>query len=241
MTGSKRVLLLVGSPRGKKSTSTNLGTYLLSGLQEKGLEALQTLWIGHVLRSQDKTQQMLKSVDEADIIILAAPLYDDCEPYIVIKAMELIAAQQKELGKTGKTRANKTFSVIENCAFPELHHHVTVLQIYRKFANDVGFHWGGSLAISAGEALQGRYGKSLEDVGSMAKKVKAALDRMADSLSEGSEGSPPVNEIMSVIPSFFYHGPLSFLGSIFNVINKRMWASQAKKKGENVNARPYVE
>ncbi len=181
---------------------------------------------------------MLKAVDEADIIILAAPLYDDCEPYIVIKAMELIEAHQKELAKTDNKDPGKTFSVIVNCAFPELHHNVTVLQIYRKFASDIGYHWGGSLAISAGEALQGRYGKSLDDVGSMAKKVKAALDRMADSLSDGS---PPADEIMSVIPSFFYHGFFSFLGSLFNAINNRRWASQAKKRGEDVNARPYVE
>jgi hypothetical protein len=180
---------------------------------------------------------MLKTVDEADVIILAAPLYDDCEPYIVIKAMELLAAHQRERAKTSEKGTGKTFSVIVNCAFPELHHNVMVLQIYRKFASDVGYHWGGSLAISAGEALQGRYGKSLDEVGSMAKKVKAALDRMADSLLEGS----PVDEIMSIIPSFFYHGPLSFFGSLFNMMNRRMWASQAKKKGGDVNARPYVE
>lgn len=238
MTGSKRVLLLVGSPRGKKSSSTNLGAYLLTALQKKGLKTLQTQWIGHALRSQDKIQQMLEAIDEADIIILAAPLYDDCEPYIVIKTMELIAAHMKEQPEINKKSNGKIFSVIVNCAFPELHHNVTVLQIYRKFASDVGFHWGGSLAISAGEALQGRYGKSLDDVGSMAKKVKASLDRMADSFSEGSS---PADEIMSVIPSFFYHGPLSFLGSLFNWINKRMWASQAKKRGEDVSARPYVE
>ena len=238
MTGSKRVLLLVGSPRGKKSSSTNLGTYLLTALQKKGLKTLQTQWIGHALRSQDKIQQMLEAIDEADIIILAAPLYDDCEPYIVIKIMELIVARQKELAKTSKESTGKIFSVIVNCAFPELHHNVAALQIYRKFASDVGFHWGGSLAISAGEALQGKEGKSLDDVGSMAKKVKGVLDRMADSFSEGS---PPADEIMSIIPSFFYHGPLSFLGSLFNGINNRMWASRAKKKGEDVSARPYVE
>ncbi|MCK4557738.1 MAG: NAD(P)H-dependent oxidoreductase, partial [Candidatus Aminicenantes bacterium] len=89
MTGAKRVLLLVGSPRGKRSTSTVVGSYLLNLLTENGLESLKSLWIGPVLKSQEKTEQMLKAVDEADIIVLVAPLYDDCQPYIVIKAMEL--------------------------------------------------------------------------------------------------------------------------------------------------------
>ena len=238
MTGAKRVLLLVGSPRGKRSTSTVVGSYLLNLLTENGLESLKSLWIGPVLKSQEKTEQMLKAVDEADIIVLAAPLYDDCQPYIVIKAMELIAHRQRELTQKQKISNDKLLSVIVNCAFPEEHHNETVIRIYRKFAEDVGFLWGGSLAIRAGEALQGRAGKTLDNAGSMGKKVKKALVRMADSLSQGS---PSVDQTLSVIPESFYRGPFSFVGSFFIWLNNLGWASRAKKQGGNVNARPYVK
>lgn len=238
MNRAKRVLLLVGSPRGKRSTSTAVGTYLLKLLNSKGLESLDTLWISSAVQTREKIAQMLEAVESADIIVLAAPLYDDCEPYIVIKAMELVAAQRKgaEMMRTGGD--DKLFSVIVNCAFPEEHHIETVIRIYRKFAEDVGFIWGGSLSIRAGEALQGRIGKTLEDVGSMAKRVKQAINRMSESLSGDL---PAVDETMSVIPKSFTRGPLSLLGSLMIWLNNSGWARQAKKRGEDVNARPYVQ
>lgn len=238
MTGPQRVLLLVGSPRGKRSTSTAVGSYLMDLMKQKELESLTPLWIGPMLRNPEKISQLLEAVDAADIIVLAAPLYDDCQPYIVIKAMEIIAVHQRELAKTQKKSDGKLFSVIVNCAFPEEHHTQTVIRIYRKFAEDVGFHWGGSLSIRAGEALRGREGKTLDDVGSMSKKVKEALVRMADSLAKGS---PSTEETMSVIPESFSRGFFSFLGPIFLWFNNRMWAKLAKKKGEDVSARPYVQ
>ncbi len=238
MNRAKRVLLLVGSPRGKRSTSTSAGTYLLDLLKNKGLESLDSIWISSAIRAQEKITQMLEAVESADIIVLAAPLYDDCEPYIVIKAMELIAAQKEGAVESQRDCDSKIFSVIVNCAFPEKHHTETVIRIYRKFAEDVGFIWGGSLSIRAGEALQGRTGKTFADLGSMAKKVKQALDRLSESLLSDSPG---MDETMSVIPESFSRGPLSFVGSFFIWLNNRGWAREAKKRGEDVNARPYVQ
>jgi hypothetical protein len=214
MTGPLRVLLLVGSPRGRRSTSTAVGSYLMNLMKQEGLELLTPLWIGPILKTQEKVSQLLEAVDAADIIVLAAPLYDDCQPYIVIKAMELIASHQKELAKAQKKSDGKLFSVIVNCAFPEEHHTQTVIRIYRKFAEDVGFRWGGSLAIRAGETLRGREGKTLDDA---------------------------ADETMSVIPESFSRGFFSFLGSFFIWLSNRMWAKQAKKKGEDVSARPYAQ
>ncbi len=237
MTSSKRVLLLVGSPRGKRSTSTVVGAYLVDLLKKQGLESLATQWIGPVLRSQEKIKQMLEAVNATDIIVLAAPLYDDCQPYIAIKAMELLSAHEKNLPKVPDEASNKLFSVIVNCAFPEEHHPQTVIRIYRKFAEDVGFSWGGSLAIRAGEALQRRKGKTLDDVGSLAKRVKEALALMADSLSKGL---PPADQTLCVIPESFLRGPFSFLGSFFIWQSNRLWSSQAKKRDKDVNARPFA-
>lgn len=237
MNNAKRVLLLVGSPRGKKSTSTAVGTYLLDLMKNKGFEILDPIWIGSAIRTQEKISQMLDAVESADIIVLAAPLYDDCQPYIVIKAMELIAEVREGQKISRGEEEEKLFSVIVNCAFPEAHHTETVIRIYRKFAEAVKFSWGGSLTIRSGEALQGRTGKTLEELGSLAKKVKEALVQMAESLSGGSLLG---NETMSVIPESFSSGPFSFVGSLFIWVNNRMWAREAKKKGEDVDSRPYI-
>jgi len=236
MTDPKRILLMIGSPRGKKSTSTALGSHLLELFEEKGLEIVDTIWIGTMLRSPEKIKLMLNTVEKADIIILTAPLYDDCQPYIVIKTMEIIASNRKEQKKISKKGNTKLFSVIVNCAFPEAHHNQTVLRIYRRFTKDVGFLWGGSLAISAGEALRGRYGKSLDEIGSVANRVKKALNRMTSSLSEGNLFE---DEVITLIPEILYNAPLFFLGNFFNWLNHRGWVNMAKKKGQDVNARPY--
>jgi len=237
MTISQRVLFLIGSPRGKKSSSTAICSYLLKMLKQKSLLNLETLWIGFQLKSPAKIGQMLDAVDSADIIVLAAPLYDDCEPYIVIKTMELIAARRKEKIERSDVQKNHVFTVIVNCAFPEEHHNHTVLKIYRKFAKDSGFIWGGSIAISAGEMLRGRYGKSLDDAGSIAKKLKKSLEGMAESFIKGD---PAEDATICLMPPAFYRGPFSFIGALFNWLGNRNWASLAKKKGQDVNARPYI-
>ena len=126
-----RALLLVGSPRGKKSTSTSLGSYLLNMLDERGLET-DILWIYRQLADDEKLSQMLDAVDRAEIIILTAPLYDDCQPYIVTRTMEAIAAHRKNFG-------NKRFIPIINCGFPEPEQITAVaIPIYHKFATAVG-------------------------------------------------------------------------------------------------------
>ena len=223
-----RALLLVGSPRGKRSTSSSVGNYLLNLLDQRGLET-DTLWINRQLADDEKLSQMLDSVDHADIIILTAPLYDDCQPYIVTRTMEAIAARQQN-------SQNKRFIPIINCGFPEPEHITAVaIAIYHKFATIVGFKWAGSLAIGGGEMLQGASGKKLDDLGKMAGKVKKSLERIADALV--AENSYP-DESMRVVSDFFY---ISFMKKVIIRMNNYGWKSRAKKNGGVVDARPYSQ
>jgi hypothetical protein len=105
-------------------------------LEGQGLDT-ETLWLREVLPSEERTSQMLESVGAADIIIVIAPLYDDCQPYLATKTMELIVDQ-------GTVNADKRFIPIVNCGFPE-HQHITAVAIliYRRSASTVGFQLGG--------------------------------------------------------------------------------------------------
>jgi len=223
-----RALLLVGSPRGKKSTSSSVGSYLLNILDERGLET-DILWINRQLADDEKLFQMLDAVDRADIIILTAPLYDDCQPYIVTRTMEAIAAHRKNLG-------NKRFIPIINCGFQEPEHITSVaIAIYHKFTSTVGFKWAGSLAIGGGEMLQGASGKKLNELGKMAGKVKKALERIADALV--ADNSFP-DESIRAVPDFFYK---PFMKKVITWINNHSWKSRAKRNGGVVYARPYSQ
>lgn len=223
-----RALLLVGSPRGKRSTSSSIGGYLLDLLDKRGMET-EILWINRQLSDDEKLSQMLDAVDHADIIILTAPLYDDCQPYIVTRTMEAIAARQQ-------SSENKRFIPIINCGFPEPEHITAVaVDIYHKFATTVGFKWAGSLAIGGGEMLQGASGKRLDDLGKMAGKVKKALERIAEALA--AENSIP-DESLRIVPDFFYK---SLMKKLITKMNNYSWKSRAKKNGEVVDSRPYSQ
>jgi hypothetical protein len=219
---------LVGSPRGKKSTSTSLGSYLLSNLEKRGLET-EMLWLNRHVANDEKLSQMFGAIDRADIVVLTAPLYDDCQPYIVTRAMEAVAASQLNL-------ENKRFIPIINCGFPEPEHITAVaISIYHKFASTVGFRWAGSLALGGGEMLQGATGKKLEDLGKLAGKVKKALDRIADALV--AENSFP-DESLRIVPKIFYKPVMK---KVIHRLNNYGWESRAKKNGVDVNYRPYSQ
>lgn len=223
-----RVLLLVGSPRGKRSTSASLGRYLMNKLEQKGTDT-GTLWINRQVVSDERKHEMLEAVDRADIVVLTAPLYDDSQPAIVTKTMEAIAVQQKIKGK-------KRFFPIINCGFPEPEQITAVaIAIYHKFATTVGFKWAGSLAIGGGEILQGSTGKSLDDLGKLAGKVKKTLDEIAHALAV--ENSYP-DKALRAIPGFFYR---RFFAKIMTLLNNFSWKSRAKKNGGVVDARPYSQ
>lgn len=65
----RRALLLVGSPKTRKSTSNSLGGYLL---EQMGTEPIQTetIYLYTVLHNPQKMQALLEAVDAADLVAL---------------------------------------------------------------------------------------------------------------------------------------------------------------------------
>ncbi|MBK5114072.1 MAG: NAD(P)H-dependent oxidoreductase [Candidatus Heimdallarchaeota archaeon] len=223
-----KVLFVIGSPRGKKSSSFSFGKYLEEKVQGKGLET-STLILRNQLSSDEKISQMLTEINNSDVIILIAPLYDDCQPYIVTKLMELIAAKKMNL-------EGKRFIPIVNCGLSEAVHITAVsIPIYQKFAENVGFKWGGSLAIQAGEMFRGRYGKQLHELGKEANILRGVLDDLADAISTDSDIPDMAPKIL---PGMFYW---KILQKPFAKMNTSGWRKAAKEKGEDPDARPYLD
>ncbi|PUU93067.1 NAD(P)H-dependent oxidoreductase [Halanaerobium sp.] len=79
----RKAILLVGSPKGKNSSSASLGTYLLSKLEKYEIET-ESIHIHSEIATNAKEIMFLDKIEEADLIILAAPLYVDCMPAKVI-------------------------------------------------------------------------------------------------------------------------------------------------------------
>ncbi len=178
MTTGPQALLLVGSgkPTGT-SSSEALAGYLLERLEGLGF-APSKAYAHQVLRTERRTEAFLRQADEADLFILAFPLYVDTLPHLVTKALERIVAHRRSDAGPPSPR----FLAIANCGFPEAEHNAVALAICREFAAEAGLEWAGGLAMGAGGAVSGR---SLTAAGGLVRNVVRALDLTAAALAAG--------------------------------------------------------
>jgi multimeric flavodoxin WrbA len=224
-TPLRRALLLVGSPRTRKSSSNSLGSYLFDQLGQQSIQT-ETIYLHTVLRSPEKMKALFAAVEAADLVLLAFPLYVDSLPAPVIEALERIAAQRAE----HPTR--KLFAAIANCGFPEAHHNTPALAICETFARQAGFEWAGGLALGAGEGLV--HGAPLTTASGPAIPIKKALDLAAAGLARGEQIPQAAIDLLAkpIIPGWLYR----MLGGFG-------WKQQAKGWGveKSLKRQPYVE
>jgi len=225
MSKNDNVLLLVGSPKSSSSTSNSLGDYLISRLEQLSL-AVDKEYIYKLVRKEDGQKKLLTKVEEASMIILAFPLYVDCLPAGVIKALELIADHRK----SKKDRKKQGFAIIINCGFPEAQQNNTAIAICKIFAREVGFEWRGALSLGMGGAIGGR---SLEERGGMVRNVIKGLDLAAQALAEGKDIPEEAIELF---------GKRFIPISLYTKGGNMGWNKQAKKYGarKKIKDQPYL-
>jgi NAD(P)H-dependent FMN reductase len=147
--GSRRALLIVGSPKAKKpSTSGVLGGYLMKRLEESGWRT-ESLTLRLRTFGGQRLPALFDAVDAADLVVVAFPLYIDALPYLVTRALERIAEHRRDVPPAHP----QSFVAIANNGFPEAFQNAPALAICRRFAAQSGFAWAGALALGAGEAL----------------------------------------------------------------------------------------
>jgi multimeric flavodoxin WrbA len=220
-----RALLLVGSPKTRKSTSNSLGSYLFEQLQSLGIQT-ETIYLHTVLRSPAKMKALLEAVQTADLVTLAFPLYVDSLPAPVVEALERIA--QHRQNQPGSHR--QLFAAIANSGFPEARHNMIALAICEKFAQQAGFEWAGSLALGGGQGLI--HGTPLSELDGRGNALKMALDMAAKALAQGHAIPTLAQEYLAkpAIPGWLYR----LVGGIG-------WRQQAKRYGAEklLRNRPY--
>ena len=194
----RRALLLVGSPKTRKSTSNSLGGHLFEQLSARSVQT-ETIYLHTVLRSQEKMQALLDAVDAADLVTLAFPLYVDTLPAPVIEALERIAVHRQEHDRTHR----QLFTAIGNCGFPEAQHNVNALAVCETFARQAGFEWAGSLSLGGGEMVAG---VPLVQLGGMTIMMRKALELAAEALAQGESIPQAAQAILGkpVIPHWVY-------------------------------------
>ena len=224
MSALKRVVLLVGSPRGPRSTSASLGQYLLDRLAEGGV-AGETFMAIPATASAANTGALLAAVDQADLLVLTFPLYVDQLPAPLIAALEAIAAHRQSLGEPHGCRV----MAIGNSGFPEAAQIAAALAVCRRFAAEAGFDWAGGLALGGGAAIGGR---PLDKAGGVARGVIRALDATATALANGED--IPESAVAAMARPLYPAAMMPLFGGLG-------WWVQARRYGAQwrLNARPY--
>jgi len=208
----KRAMLLIGSPRGMISNSYSLGSYLIGRLENRGLKT-STWFTSEVLRSEGRTEQFLKELDDADLLVMAFPLYVDSLPAMNIRLMGIIADRSTDSDE------RKGFVAMINSGFPEAGQNETALAICHQFSLEANMEWLGGLAMGGGMAIGGR---PLKDLGGMARNIVKALDTAASDLARGKRVSVQARWRMGlpIAPKF-----------LFIRMGNRMWKKLAKENG----------
>ena len=223
--GIRRALLLVGSPKTRKSTSNSLGTYLFEQLNSQTIQT-ESVYLHTVLHNPQKMQALLDALDAADLVTLAFPLYVDTLPAPVIEAMEKITSHRKGNNRTRR----QLFTAIANCGFPEAFQNNTALANCETFARQAGFVWAGGLALGAGHMIDG---VPLTDGGGMTIMMRQSLDLAAKALAQGQAIPQTARDILAkpVIPHWLYR-----------LSGWRRWHLQAKANGAKklLKRQPYL-
>ena len=224
MTNIKKALLLIGSPKGEKSTSASLGNYLISKLEEFGMK-IEKGYIYRLVTREETIPNLLQMINSSDLIILSFPLYIDCLPALVIKAMEIIKIERDN----SKSDRNQTLIAISNNGFPETSQNMTALQICKIFSKDCGFAWKGGIAVGGGGVINGR---PLKERGGVVRNIVKGLDIAAQALVDGKDIPQEAIDLISkqMIP-----------GALYRFFGNFGWKVQARRYGvkKKLNDKPY--
>ena len=143
--------------------------------------------LGLVLSARRARADCFTSVERAGLILLVFPLYADTLPYLVTKALAVIAAHRRE-GRAPFPQRLVRYCY-ENSGFPETHQNAVALAICREFAAQSGFAWAGGLAIGAGGMIGGQPLTAAKRSGPPVQHVIAAVEMTVAALGGGTAGT----------------------------------------------------
>jgi hypothetical protein len=171
-------LILIGSPKGRKSASFTLASEFAGKLRKNGVSVGDDL-VHAGMRTEEGARRLLDAVDGSDLVVLAFPLYVDSLPAPLTRLLELVAEHRSRVASPKTPR----LAAIVQCGFPESHQCDTAVGICRLFAERAGMRWAGALAMGMGGSIGGDIGR-LPGGG---RNILDALDLAAKSLAAGGD------------------------------------------------------
>lgn len=218
------VLMIVGSPKSKVSTSEKIGNYVLDKLSVQG-HTVSGLNAAMTLVSSEGEKCLIDKAKQADVILFSFPLYVDSLPAPLIKVCEILSKSVKD--------THKEVVAIANSGFPEPKQNFTALDILESFARQSGLNWVCGLAVGAGAALASRKPKKLEDHGGMVARLQKSLDEIVTMITKDVSSKGHMTVCAQPLPRWMY-----------TMMGDMGWKEAAKRRGlkkSDLLARPFLE
>ena len=236
--GARKALLIVGSPKTKSSsTSGVLGGYLLGRLKAHGWET-ESLTLRASLRLEPGQEELLSWTDRADLLLLAFPLYVDSLPFLVTKALEVIASHRQAL----PNRRPQRLVAIVNNGFPEAAQNALALAICRRFADSERHRLGGWSRDGGRRSIEQRpIACCSSPLWSSSPPCHNALDMAGAALAEGQPVPGEAARLMAKSPIPLLHS--SVWRWLFVKMGNRYWRTRAAAFGvskQDLLAQPFA-
>jgi multimeric flavodoxin WrbA len=138
-----KLLLINGSPKGKKSNTKVLTDAFLSGFQQIPENNYEEVF----LNNKSFYDHFEKRLNESDALILAFPLYTDAMPGMVKELIEKLAPLKKVL-------IGKSIGFIVQSGFPESHHSIFVRRYLEKLCSKLEMKYIGTAIKGGVEGIQ---------------------------------------------------------------------------------------
>ncbi len=211
----EHAILLIGSPKNKKSSSYLIGKYLANILEENNITV--TEYFSVKLLKKDRFEQFIGKLKKTDILIISSPLYVDSLPYPITNILEKISEH--------KISGIKVIGIMNN-GFPEAYHNEVALMILKQFCISTNNLWLGGLALGMG----GGYMNVANTF--MARKVKKSLSITANAILNDRNVPEEAVKLMSskLMPIWLY-----------NLVANNHWKSMKKYYNSDLNRKPFKE
>ncbi len=210
------VAVVIGSAKPKgTSTSENLARAMGARFEKDGVR-VQYHHATELLHDGVPAQVATKAMIDADLLVLASPLYVDAFPALATRVLERVAAARAHAPAARRPR----FAALVNCGFPEAEHIRTALRIARHFALAAGYRWVGALPLGGGGMI--KPGVALDAQHGPAEHVKRALDLAAGALAIGE--NVPAGAIDLLV-----HAPIPDV--VYRMMGDIGWRYQAHQNG----------
>ena len=213
---SRRMMLLVGSPR-KKGTSFSFARTIKTLAEQQGFQ-VELEFIHDYYEGNKSLSDIRSALAECHTIGLVTPMYVDTLPAPVIWFMEEMTS-----AADGRLAGKQLFAVSQ-CGFPEIYLLQPSLESCRLFARANGLVWLGGIGYGGGAIIDGTY---LEELGRKGRNITAAFRLMVEDIALGRPIRPEIQKILTIkFPHIFY-------GLLAVYLNRRT-QKMAAKYGKDV-------